>query len=198
MVHFTHKTDLTYLYFVFRITEPCTNAEWTYEEDLVIDKDKWNKMFNEKTGKLNKHEYIPYFIKELNKYDNIPCVLISKSCYFSKKGITIRFKCKHITCGRKYNLVNTFVHPKKVVFQVKYIGEVCHIEMISRRVRSVQKPQAKKRSSNFKLPSFANTDNELISYGCLQNSQFSDIFANIKQEAVIDITMTEDATTYSN
>lgn len=151
-------------------------------------------MFNTRTSKLVKNEYVPYFIKELNKYNNIPCVLISKSCYFSKKGITIRFKCKHNTCERKYNLTNKFLHPEKQVFQVKHTGEICHTQLISRRVRGVQRTQQKRRgffTSKLKLPSFANVNDELISCGNLQNVQFSGMFAHIKQEAM-DMNLTED------
>lgn len=158
--------------------------EWTYEEDLVVDKDSWHKVFDEKTHKLIQKQYVSYFVNELNKYENITCALISRGCYFAKKGITIRFICKHKTCDRKYNVVNNNLDSERKVFQVKHTGEICHVQQISRS-RDYRFPK-KKPNTSFHCISFTNINSAVVSHQNLPNEQYSETVENIKEEFVID------------
>lgn len=147
-------THLTY--FVIRFTETSSYKTWKYEEDLVVDNGTWNRMINKKTKRPKNSKYVPYFTGLLKKDANVTCVLYVKSCYFTRKGITIHFYCKHKTCNRKYYLVNEVPHPDKQVFAVKHTGEINHVPEI--RVASVTNLNA------------------------ANDSEISEILKNIKQE----------------
>lgn len=134
-------------------------------------------MFDSQTSKLN-NQYVSYFINALNAYENIPCVLISKSSYFSKKGLTIRFFCKHKTCQRKYILVNDFSNFDRQVFKVKHMGKMHHVKFNCRRKNDVRRTVPNSgNASTIHVASFANINN-------VRDFEISAIFENIKQETI--------------
>lgn len=117
-------------------------------------------MTNRKTKRPKNSMYVPYFSGLLNKNANIPCVLYVKSCYFTRKGITIHFYCKHKTCSRRYYLINEVPYPDKQVFAVKHTGEINHDPEI--RVTSV------------------------ANLCTVNDSEIGEILKNIKQETEVD------------
>lgn len=170
-----------------------------------MDNDTWQTMYDANTQKLSSHYYTPYFVKILNEYENVPCVLVSNSYYFMKNGITIRFVCNIETCKRKYKFVHQFSRSKKQVFQLKRAGAVRHVEMKSRSgsraLRKLRRSEKSRRQTRASLYSIARratdandtnvNDSEIFEdmasgADIADGSEILEIFESIKQETIND------------